>query len=150
MMYEQFALLGQIKESQITGSVIITKANLMTYFYSLGYRNSILLDNIAEYVIKKTGKLSYKGYHRFLSDGLFSNSLEVRKQICYSIYANCKERLHLTELFTYFDDPLWQIILTDLLALNKKLSAKHSGIPQRKLVVPVSYTHLTLPTICSV
>ena len=121
MMYEQFSLLGQIKESQINRSVVLKKENLMTYFYSIGYKNSILLDNIAEYPIKKTNKFSYKEYTRFLSDGLFSGSLEVKKQICYSIYSNYKERLYLTELYNYFDDSLWQIVLTDLLAINEKM-----------------------------
>ena len=55
-------------------------------------------------------------------------SVQVKGQIAFSIYSNFKEKLHLADLYSYFDDPLWQIIISDLLIINEKMSNKSSKI----------------------
>lgn len=132
MAHEQFAVLAEMKESQINDFTVLTKANLTSHFHSLGFHKSLILDNVADYLVKVIPKLNFKGYYRFLNEGLLSNCLKVQKEICYSIYANFKEKLYLTEIYAYFDDPLWKIIINDLLIVNAKLSEKQGTLKTRE------------------
>ena len=71
MALEQFGVLSQKKEWQITESVVLTKQTLSTYFVSLGYQSRIT-DNIIEYVLKAAPKLTFKAYFKLLAEGIIS------------------------------------------------------------------------------
>ena len=126
MAREQFAALAHIKENQIAESIILTKANIMDYMIECLKHpaSSKIIENIADYVIKAIPKASFKEYFKFLAEGLISTSPFIQRQICYSVYASCKEKLYLSEIYKYYDDPLWRIILDDLLLIYERLQKK--------------------------
>jgi len=125
MILEQFASISQMKEWQITESVILTKQQIMDFLLKIECSSQKLAENIAEYVVRVIPtKLSFKGFHKFLTEGVISTNPYVQKQIAYSIYTNCKEKLYLSEVYKYYDDPLWKFILSDLLLIYKKLQDK--------------------------
>eukprot|EP01022_Parablepharisma_sp_SALTPOND_P017328 TRINITY_DN27439_c0_g1_i1.p2 TRINITY_DN27439_c0_g1~~TRINITY_DN27439_c0_g1_i1.p2 ORF type:complete len:624 (+),score=41.77 TRINITY_DN27439_c0_g1_i1:8773-10644(+) len=132
MAREHFAMLAQVKEWQITESITLSKTDFTDYFSSMGF-HSTLTENIAEYIVKAVPKLSFKGYYKFLAEGLISTCPYVQKQICYSVYSNCKERLYLSEVYSYFDDTLWRFILDDLLLIYEKLNKSETGELQSRV-----------------
>lgn len=123
MAHEQFAKMAQKKESQISETIILSKLNLTTHFAKIGFSCRIT-ELLTEYLVKAVTKMSFKEYYKFLVEGLLSNLYKVQKQICFSVFSGCKERLHLSELFGFFDDLAWRVLLNDLLAMHEMLSSK--------------------------
>jgi len=132
MALEQFAILGQVKESQINDFVVLSRLDLMNHFLSLGFQRSIIIENIAEYMVRVMQRLNFKGYYKLLTEGLLSNIQQVQKQICYSIYSSFKDKFYLSKVYSFFDDPLWKIVINDLLVINTKITEKQTELKQFK------------------
>ena len=139
LILEQYALLTQIKESEIKKTTVITKENLLNYFYSRGYSGSIIIESIAEYIVRAIPKLTLKNFHKFLVEGLLSEYINTQKQICFSIYSNFSDKLYLSQVYSYFDDPLCQVIIEDLIVMHDilkredremKFSIPSKGLPR--------------------
>jgi hypothetical protein len=131
MAFEQFAILGQVKETQINDLVIVSRLNLVDHFLSLGFQRSIIIESIADYIIRAIQKLNFKGYYKLVTEGLLANTKQ--KQICYSIYSGFKEKLYLSKVYSFFDDSLWKIVINDLLAINAKIVEEQSNLKEFKV-----------------
>jgi len=145
LIHEQFAVLAQVKEIHINKSTTLTKENILNHFYSFGYQRSIIINNIAEYVVKAIPQLSFKDFYKFLIEGLLSGYIEVQKQICYSIYSNFNSKLHLLHVYEWFDDSLCQIVIEDLIVIyealkNKSPQCKYEESPRLRKSSIVSNT----------
>jgi hypothetical protein len=84
----------------------------------------MLIENVIDYVIRAVPKVSLNCYCKFLIEGLLSGIESFQKQICYSIYSSFKEKLHLVDVYNYFEDPLWKSIISDILAMYERLKDK--------------------------
>lgn len=124
MAREYFAILAQMNEWQLNEFTTLERENFAKYFASIGCQDSMLIENAIEYVVRAVPKLSFSCYYRFLVEGLMSGIESFQKQISYTIYSNFKERLYLIDVYNYFEDPLWNPIMSDLLLIHEKLKAK--------------------------
>eukprot|EP00826_Nyctotherus_ovalis_P007599 TRINITY_DN11918_c0_g2_i8.p1 TRINITY_DN11918_c0_g2~~TRINITY_DN11918_c0_g2_i8.p1 ORF type:complete len:158 (-),score=51.11 TRINITY_DN11918_c0_g2_i8:48-521(-) len=84
----------------------------------------MIIDNIAEYMVRAVPQLCLKDFTKFLIEGLLSGHDDTQKQICYSIYSNFSPRLHLLQLYECFDDSLCQIVIEDLISVYQALNLK--------------------------
>lgn len=48
----------------------------------------------------------------------------MQKQICFSVYSGCRKRLYLSQVFSYFDDPAWRIVLEDIQLMYQAMKYK--------------------------
>jgi len=117
MIKEQFAKLTNLNEHQISPFTNLTRQQLINHFYSFGHSKSQILETVADYLINIIPKLAYSNFHKFLTEGLLSTSIEVQRQICFSIYSGFRSKLFISNVYDYIEDPICQIILEDLLVL---------------------------------
>lgn len=139
MIREQFAKLTNSNESDINPLISLTKQNLAAHFYSFGHSKSLLLESVADYLIGVAPKVTFSSFHKFLVEGLLSSSVEVQRQICFSIYSRFSHKLSLSQIYDYIEDPICQIVIEDLLAMHKALTEPSSQLKSHH-TQPFKYT----------
>ena len=124
IIIEQFAVLSHIEENQLKLNSTITQRSLLIHFNGIIKQKSYLLENIAEYILKTVPRFTLREFQKFIISHFIHSNHYIQKTICYSIYANSKDKICLSKIYDYLDDPISQIIINDLLSMITSLSKK--------------------------
>lgn len=132
MAMEQFGRFLKSKEIQIDDLHILKREHILDYFRSSGYNNSILVENIVEYLYNNEYKITFQEYYQFIKEKLTSINKRRQMKICYSIYSMFAEKLYLYNIYEYFDDPLWKYIINDITLIHELIKMKNTAIDNQK------------------